>query len=71
MSSRKSSKKASAHKGGRLHIRTASKQRDAEYHAFAARCGTTITTLVTSYLDTLLADELAASRCVIQDAEQL
>lgn len=71
MSPRKTSRKSSSHKGGRLHIRTASKERDAEYHAFAARCGTSLTTLVNSYLEQMLENEAKASKLLQQDAEQI
>lgn len=70
MNSRKSSKKADAHKGGRLHVRTASKARDAEYHALAARSGTTLSVLVVSYLETLLEAEHQADKRALQEAEQ-
>lgn len=53
--------------GGRIHLRAVSKDRVQEYHALAGRSGTSLTALVTSYLDQLL----EAEKRGLFDAEQI
>lgn len=48
-------------------MRTASDAQSSAFHAYAARCGTTLSGLVTSYLQHLLDNESRAQH----DAEQI
>lgn len=73
------SKKKKEPKAARIHVRAPSFEEAAEYHAYAARCGTTLSKLVISYLQESLKVEaatnkwkrVAAKAARIIDAEQI
>lgn len=54
-------------KEGRIHIRAANAEMVRDFHAYAARCNTNLSTLVVSYLSGLL----KAEQGLTYDAEQI
>lgn len=62
-----SKRKVKPTKAGRIHIRAASDEVVQEFHAYAARCGTTLSALVVSFLTQSLQNE----RQLTYDVEQV
>lgn len=60
-------KKKAKEKGGRIHIRTATAQQAASFHAYAERRGVNLTALVVSLLMKCLDEE----KMLQPDAEQI